>query len=146
MLLGHLFDSIFIIRNGDLFMKVMVFTILLIHAFALQATEVKVLNELGKPLSGVMVTQVVSDPIAMDTSDGGYAKPNTPQIRDPEFSAFTNEKGIALLPDRLVEVNYRFRKYHFGHRAKAWSEPRSDRRQKTANRVGSQIQFASSIR
>ncbi len=94
-------------------MKVLVFFIFILKVVAVQAAEIKVLNELGKPLSGVMVTQVLSDPIAMDTSDDGYAKPNTPQIRDPEFTAFTNEKGVAVFPERLGDVNYRFRKYHF---------------------------------
>lgn len=74
------------------------------------AATVTVTDQSGKPLATVMVTQTVAQPAAPDTSDNGYQQPGKPHVTDTEITAFTGTTGMATLPDRTVEMQYRLRK------------------------------------
>ncbi|MDO8699657.1 MAG: hypothetical protein Q7J75_04455 [Rhodoferax sp.] len=67
----------------------------------------------GKPLPTVMVTQTLTRAAKADDSDGGYARPGTPQRSDVQVTRFTDQWGRVELADRGAEVKYRFRKPGF---------------------------------
>lgn len=71
----------------------------------------------GKPLPTVMVTQTLTQAAKADDSDGGYARPGTPQRSDVQVTRFTDQWGRVELADRGVEVKYRFRKPGFQDRS-----------------------------
>jgi virginiamycin B lyase len=77
------------------------------------AVTVKVTDANGKSLQTVMVTQTTANVAPLDTSDGGFQKPNMPVYRHPEFTGFTDAKGVVTYPDDDGLHLYRFRKTGF---------------------------------
>jgi streptogramin lyase len=77
------------------------------------AVTVKVTDQQGKPLATAMVTQMTADVAPIDTSDGGFQKPNVALDRHPEFTNFTDSKGTTVFADDQGLHLYRFRKVGF---------------------------------
>lgn len=93
-------------------MKIFLILIVFIASFKSQSAIIKVFSEMGKPLSQVMVTETLLNPIVLDTSDGGYQKPNSAKEVSPEITKFTDQQGIVNFSYRK-EVSYRLRKPNF---------------------------------
>lgn len=91
------------------------FAVMMLFVSKNQAATFKVINELGKPLPLVMVTESLISTTPADTTDGGYATAGVVQIVQPEITKFTDKNGAVTFPSRELtgEVKYRFRKVNF---------------------------------
>lgn len=77
---------------GNLRRAYMALPLILSFAGAVNAEVVSVVDEQGRALSSVMVTQALALPPAGDSSDGGYPAPGRPLKVAPVITQFSDVK------------------------------------------------------
>lgn len=85
----------------------------LFFSITTHALSIKVMDQNGKQISTVMVSEALANAPAIDTSDHGFQKPDVAVYRNPETTGFTDLQGMVSLPDQKEPLLLRFRKFGF---------------------------------